>query len=207
MNHKTENPAAWVWRAIKRHLPALLFWLAVLWITAELYAAASAYALLERGYEAIGGEAFIWLLPAAAYVLKRWAARAIQRAEPVDADYIVLPPTTTEKFAEATVKLSGVMAAAGVSAEEAAASFKAFSEAASRRGATSQPTGSSRATTRALRPFWGRRGTLEPSAPPWTHGPGTRQRYSPGTSGGPGGGGRPFPTAWSGFSGSGLIRI
>lgn len=130
MNHKTENPAAWVWRAIKRHLPALLFWLAVLWITAELYAAASAYALLERGYEAIGGEAFIWLLPAAAYVLKRWAARAIQRAEPVDADYIVLPPTTTEKFAEATVKLSGVMAAAGVSAEEAAASFKAFSEAA-----------------------------------------------------------------------------
>ena len=26
-------------------------------------------------------------------------------------------------------------------------------------------------------------------------------------SGGPGGGGRPFPTAWSGFSGSGLTPI
>ena len=129
MKHKTKTPTAWVWRAIKHHLPALLFWLAVLWITVELYAAASAYALLERGYEAIGGEVFIWLLPAAIYALKRWAARAIQRAEPVDADYIVLPPTT-EELAEATVKLSGVMAAVGVSAEEAAASFKALSEAA-----------------------------------------------------------------------------
>lgn len=130
MKHKTKKPTAQVWRAIKPRLPALLFWSAVLWITAELYAAASAHALLERGYEAIGGEAFIWLLPAAVYAFKRWAAQAIQKAEPVDADYIVLPPATAEELTEATVKLSGVMAAVGVSAEEAAESFKAFSEAA-----------------------------------------------------------------------------
>lgn len=125
-----ENTAARVWQAIKHHLPALLFWAVVLWITAELYAAASARALLERGYEAIGGEAFIWLLPLAVCALKRWAAWAIQRAEPMDADYTVIPPAKMEDVAEATVKLSGVMAAVGVSAEEAAASFKAFSEAA-----------------------------------------------------------------------------
>lgn len=130
MKHKTENPAARVWQALKTRLPALLFWVAVLWITAELYAVASAHALLERGYEAIGGEAFIWLLPLAVYALKRWAARTIQRAEPMDADYTVIPPAKMEDVAEATVKLPGVMAAVGVSAEEAAASFKAFSEAA-----------------------------------------------------------------------------
>ena len=130
MKHKVKKTAARVWRALETRLPALLFWAAVLWITAGLYAAASAYALLERGYEAIGGEVFIWLLPLVAYALKRWAAQAIQRAEPVDADYTVLPPAKMEDVAEATVKLSGVMAAVGVSAEEAAASFKAFSEAA-----------------------------------------------------------------------------
>ena len=130
MKRKIKKTAAWVWRAFKTHLPTLLFWAVVLWITAELYAAASAYARLERGYEALGGEAFIWLLPLAVYALKRWATRAIQRAEPMDANYTVLPPAKMEDVAEATVKLSGVMAAVGVSAEEAAASFKAFSEAA-----------------------------------------------------------------------------
>ena len=106
MKHKIKKTAAQVWRVIKSQLPALLFWAAVLWITAELYASASAYA-------------FKW-----------WAAQAIHRAEPMDADYTVLPPAKMEDVAEATVKLSGVMAAVGVSAEEAAASFKAFSEAA-----------------------------------------------------------------------------
>lgn len=130
MKHKIKKTAARVRRVIKTQLPAICFWAAVLWITAELYAAASAYAFLERGYEAIGGEVFVWLLPLSVYTLKRWAAQAIQREEPVDADYTVIPPAKMEDVAEATVKLSGVMATVGVSAEEAAASFKAFSEAA-----------------------------------------------------------------------------
>lgn len=130
MNRKARKTVARVWRAIKPYLSAVLFWAAVLWITAELYAAASAYAFLERGYKAIGGEVFIWLLPAAVYILKRWAAGAIRRAKPIDADYIVLPRATTEDLAEATVKLSRTMAAVGVSAAEAEAAFQKMAEAA-----------------------------------------------------------------------------
>lgn len=127
MKHKAEN-AARIWRAIKPHLSAVLFWLAVLWITAEIYVAVSAYSFLERGYKAIGGEVFIWFLPAAIYILKRWAAGAIRRAKPIDADYIVLPRATTEDITEATVKLSSTMAAVGVSAAEAAEAFQKMAE-------------------------------------------------------------------------------
>ena len=49
MKHKIKKTAAQVWRAIKSQLPALLFWAAMLWITAELYAAASALCLPRAG--------------------------------------------------------------------------------------------------------------------------------------------------------------
>lgn len=111
--------------AIKTRLPAVLFWLVVLGITAGLYTAASARALAFRGYKAVGGEAFIWLLLPATYAVKRWAAGVLKRSEPLDAEYTpVLEPVKLEELAEATAKLSGVMATVGVSSKDAAEAFQ-----------------------------------------------------------------------------------
>lgn len=127
MKNKAKKTAAQVWRIIKQHLTAVLFWAVVLWITAGLYAAASAQALLERGYKAVGGEAFIWLLPLASYAAKRWAVKEIKRLEPMDADYTpILEPVNFEVLTEATIQLSGVMAAVGVSAKDAMEAFRKF---------------------------------------------------------------------------------
>lgn len=127
MKKKTRELAAWGWKAIKPHLPDLLFWAVAIWLTFELYAASSAKILLQRGYKAVGGEVFIWLLPSAAYAIKRWIVEVLKRREPLDADYVpVLEPVKLEDLAVATVKLSGVMAAVGVSAEDAAAAFRAL---------------------------------------------------------------------------------
>lgn len=124
---KTRKRASCIWRAIKTRLPAILFWFAVLGITAGLYAAASAQALTFRGYKAVGGEAFIWIIPPATYAVKQWAAGVLKRSEPLDAEYTpILEPVKLEELAEATAKLSGVMATVGVPTEDAIAAFQKF---------------------------------------------------------------------------------
>lgn len=88
MKRKIKTAAAGARRAIKPRLPALLLWAVALWITAKLYDAASTYATIERGYKAIGGEVFIWLLPLGAYALAAWVVRYARRWTPIDAEYI-----------------------------------------------------------------------------------------------------------------------